>query len=370
MAVSELILHVGFQQTGARMLRRALTGLRPQLARCGVGLVTQQALENVNGVDGWRCDGAADPAAAPAFARGVAELVEGEARAVSGSGRGARVVVSSDHLLGRRNVGRHDEGQFRPFAVPSLAQVAAAVGAPAVRVLLYVRRQDRLMEACHLRALQNGGTQRFEQHFPRRTEPLLDYGELIERLEGVPAVDVVRVRPFELAASSAPAYAHDFLSALGLADDVDLAGVGADSPPYRLYSRRAAAIALDVNRHLDSQRERRLVRDFLIEQLPGADDDSTRLLPADERQAVLDAYAAVNRRLFERWMGDLDPDGYTSDEATSRLPAAAAPASERTGASRPRLGLRTRRRLRAAGVRLPAASGRQAADPPGPMGSA
>lgn len=370
MAVSELVLHVGFQQTGARMLRRALTGLRPQLARRGVGLVTQAALGSVPGIAGWHCDEAADPAAAATFARGVAELVEGEARAVKRRGPGARVIVSSDHLLGRRNVGSHDEAYFRPLAVPSVSQVVSAVGAPAVRVLLYVRRQDRLMEACYLRALQNGATQRFDEHFPRHREPLLDYAELIERLEGVPGVEDVRVRPFELAATSAPAYARDLLSAIGLADDVRLGPAATDSPAYRLYSRRAAAIALDVNSYLDSQRERQLVRDFLIEHFPGTDDDSTRLLAADERQAVLDAYAAVNRRLFERWMPDLSPDSYASDEATSALTALAAPAGEATRGAGPRW-LRSwrRRRPEPPGPLLPAAApARHEASTSGPTG--
>lgn len=322
MAAPQLVLHVGFQQTGARMLGRALTRLRPQLHRQGIGLIGHAALTRLAGAEGWLCDEAVDPGAVGAFERGVAGLVEEEAEAVTrGGGEARAIVVSSDHLLGSRNIDARDERVFRPLAVPSVAQMVRAVGHPPARLVLYVRRQDRLMEACYLRALQNGGTRPFGRQFPRRFEPVLDYHELIERLEALPEVADVRVRPFELVASSAPRYAHDFLSAVGVSGNLDLSPVGEDLRPYRLYSNRAAAIALDVNRHLGSQRERRLVRDFLIEHFPGTDDASTRLLTTDERRRVLEAYATVNRRLFERSMPSLPPDGYRTDEATTRMAA-------------------------------------------------
>lgn len=320
MAAPGLVLHVGFQQTGATMLRRALTRLRPQLSRHGIGLVDHRALAKLAGVDGWRRSEAPDPGCVEAFERGVTELAEAEAHAVSrAAGQMHTIVVSSDHLLGRANLDARDERLFRPQAVPSVAQVIRALGGSHARLVLYVRRQDRLMEACYLRALGNGSTCRIEHKFPHRFEPVLDYHELIERLEGVPEVTDVRVRPFELVASSATDYVGDILGALGLSGRLDLTPVGNDLTPYRLYSDRSAAIALDVNPHLESPRERRLVRDFLIEQYPGTDDSSTRVLPAGDRREVLAAYATVNRRLFERWMPDLAGDSYDSDEATARL---------------------------------------------------
>lgn len=323
MARPELVLHVGMQQAGARMLHRTLRHLRPQLLRHGIGLIGPAALEQLSGVAGWRHHDAVDEAAVAAFERGLAGLVAGETAAVRRAGAAARaIVLSSDHLLGRDNIDACDERLFRPFAVPSVAQVIRAVGPQSARLVLYVRRQDRLMEACYLRALQNGGTHRFEQQFPRRFEPVLDYDELIGRLESNPGVADVRVRPFELVASSAPALADDLLSSLGLAGRLDLADVGGDLVPYRLYSRRAARIAADVNPYLDSPRERRLVRKFLIEQFPGTDDVSTRLLPAADRQRILEVYAAANRSLFERRMPDLAADAYEREEATADLLAA------------------------------------------------
>ena len=326
MASPELVLHVGLQQTGATRLRRALASLRPQLQQHGVGLVGHPALSRL-AVEGWRCDARVDPAAAEAFEDGVAGLVEQQVAAIRRAGAEPRtIVLSSDHLLGRPNIDARDERVFRPHAVASVAQVIRAIGPSCTRLVLYVRRQDRLMEACYLRALGQGRTHGFDQQFPRRFEPVLDYLELVDRLEDIPEVGDVRVRPFELVGARATTHVRDVLAAVGLSGELDMGPVPDDRPPYRLYAPRAASIALDVNPHLESPRDRKLVREFLTSQFPGTDDASTRLLAQAERDRILTAYAAANRRLFERCMPDLPPDAYASDEATARLPATGTPA--------------------------------------------
>lgn len=317
----ELILHVGFQQTGASTLLRALDRLRPQLRRHGIGLVGHSALTQLDALEGWEAGESPDPAAVSAFDAEFAAMVEGEAAEVAQRSRdGVRaVVVSSDHLLGRDNVDSRDGQPFRPRAEAGVTQAIRATGAARVRLVLYTRRQDRLMEFCYLRAIQNGGWHPFAQQFPRRFEPLLDYGELVGRLERLTEVEEVRVRPFELVGSSAARHADDFLATLGLDGRLDLAPVGTDLRPYRMYSRRALQLALDVNEFLESERERALVRRFLKEHFPGVDDESTRFLATEERTAILEAYAPANRRLFERHLPDLPADAYASDEATHRL---------------------------------------------------
>lgn len=322
MRAPELVLHVGFQQTGVTMLQRALCRLRPQLHRHGIGLLDGSSLAGLESVEGWQCK-KTDPKAARAFEREFAELVAEEeaevARQCAGGVR--RLVVSSAHLLGRQNVNRRDGRPFRRLAVPAVAQAIRALGPPRVRVVLYTRRQDRLMEFCYLREIQKGRAHTFGRQFPHRLEPVFDYHELLGRLESLAEVEEVRVRPFELVGSSAARYTDDFLTALGLDGQLDLAPLGTDLAPYRVYSRQALRIALDINPLLESDRDRRLVRDFLIERFPGTDEDATRFLPTYERARILDSYAQVNRDLFERYMPDLPPHAYASDEATDRLAA-------------------------------------------------
>lgn len=321
MRAPELVLHAGFPQTGVTMLQRALCRLRPQLHRHGIGLVDGSSLAELESVEGWQCKKTTDPAAARAFEREFAELVDREeAEVARQSASGVhKLVVSSAHLVGRQNVNRRDGHPFRRFAVPAVAQAIRALGPSRVQLVLYTRRQDRLMEFCYLREVQKGRAHTFGRQFPHRFQPVLNYHELLARLEGLPEMEDLRVRPFELVGSSAARYAGDFLTALGLDGQLDLAPLGTDLTPYRVYSRQALRIALEINPLLESERDRRLVRDFLVERFPGTDEESTRFLPTYERARILDSYAQVNRDLFERYMPDLPAHTYANDEATGRL---------------------------------------------------
>lgn len=320
---SDLVLHVGFPQTGVEMLQQALGRLQPQLRRHGVGFVGHSALAQLAGVEGWQCKKTTRRKRVRTFERGLAKLVRDEEVAVARHCRdGVRaVIVSSDHLLGCENVTHHEGRLFRPFAEPAVAQAIRALGASRVRLMVYLRRQDRLMELCYLREIEKGRTHEFAEQFPHHVEPVLDYEEVLRRLESLAGVDDVRVRPFELVGATTATYVDDFLSVLELDGRVDLTPVGGDLIPYRLYSRHALNIALDVNAYLDSARERRLVGEFLKELCPGTDEESTRFLPADERARILAAHAPANRRLFEHAMPDLPADAYESEEATARLTA-------------------------------------------------
>ncbi len=322
MSTPELLLHVGFQQTGAGMLRRALGRIRPQLHHHGIGLIPHGALAGLPSAAGWRTRTGAVPQEAAAFERDVVELIDRESAAIRRTGAEPRVmVISSDHLLGRENLDGRDEQLLRPAAEEAVGQMLRVADPDRARVVVYLRRQDRLMEACYLRSLQQGATHRFEQQFERRFEPVLDYGALIERLRDLAPSQAVRVRPFELVGTSAVAYVADLLALLGLDGQLDLTRVGDDLRPYRLYSSRAARMALEVNAHLDSSDERRLIREFLLEHFAASDDAGTRLLAPEDRGKILEAYAPANQRLYASYLPDLPVESYASDEATDRLVA-------------------------------------------------
>lgn len=370
MAGAELVLHAGVPQTASGVLQRALSRLRPQLRRHGVAFVGHRALSKLESLDGWACRDGADPAASDAFEREVDTLVQREQAAAARQHDGVRAtLIASDHLLGARNLGYHDERCFRPHAAAATSQIIRAVGADRVRVVLHTRRQDRLMELAYLRAVQNGATHALERQFPARFEPRLDYHELAGRLEGLAAVEEVRVRPVERVGAGAAGLAADVLAALGLHDRLDLAPVGSDLAPAPVYSHRAMRLALDVNPHLETDAERRRVRRFLLEHFPADDDAGTRVLAEPDRRRVLEAYAAANRGLFERYLPDLPPDAYASDDATAELAAAGglAPAVAAAGRpARPRRGLasgleRARALARSGSRRVGALAGRDGA---------
>ncbi|MGH3098006.1 MAG: hypothetical protein ACRDMV_18650 [Streptosporangiales bacterium] len=316
----DAVLHIGMQQSGARMLQRALSRLRPQLRAHGITYIGQERIGGLTHAAGWASDAAADAGQAPAFARELADAVTRErAEVVAAGGTPGTVLVSSDHLVGRENIGPGDGSGFRPQTVPAVAQVIEALGAARIRIVLYVQRQDRLLEYSYLREVQKGRHHDFATQFPYRLRPVVDYVELVERVQALPQVTDVTVRPIELAAAGRAAFVDDFLSAVGLGGLFDLVAVVADLSVHRVYSRRGLRIALAMNPHLDDAQERAQVRDFLLEHFAAADQRACRFMPTRVRQRILDCYRDRNELLFHRYLPDLPPDSYADDASTARL---------------------------------------------------
>lgn len=338
----DLVLHVGMQQSGSTMLQRALSRLRPQLRTHGVAFIGHGRIAKFEHLAGWRCREDAEPARAEAFERELVDAVAHEQKRIADAGGMARgpVLIASDHLVGAANLDTTDEASFRPDAGAATAQVITALGAERVRLVLHTHRQDRLMEFCYLREIQKGHHHAFSEQFPRHLEPVLDYNDLIARLGALPEVVDIRVRPFELISAGPRAFVEDFLGTLGLAGTLDLDGVTDDLRPHHVYSRRALRIALGMNPHLETARDRKLVRQFLLREFAADSDRLSRFLPKRERREVLAAYHDVNRQLFREHMSDLPADSYDSNAATERLAdvlggaapgAAAAPSADSAG---------------------------------------
>lgn len=342
MSVPDLVLHIGMQQSGATMIQRALSRLRPQLRAHGVAYIGHRRISELEHVAGWDRTADCDPSQAADFERELAAAVAHEQGRVTEArgGTAGTVLVASDHMVGADNLDHTDGSPFRPHAVPAVAQVLRALGAERTRLVLYTHRQDRLMEFCYLREIQKGAHHDLAEQFPQRFDPVFDYHDLIERLRSLPQVTDIRVRPFELVAAGQRAFVDDFLDAVDLKGALDLDVIGNDLAPHRVYSRRGLRIALGMNPHLETGRDRKLVREFLLANFAAEDERQSRFLPRRERQKILAAYREQNRRLFRTHMPDLPEDSYEDNEATARLGGVAGPSTgDRSAASGRRSGL-------------------------------
>ncbi len=92
-------------------------------------------------------------------------------------------------------LGVDDSERLGPGAVEAVSARLRDLGASEVRVVLDVRRQDRLMEHAHLQLIRAGGTGEFVEQFPAPT--VLDWADLAERVAAVPGVAEVVLRPVE-----------------------------------------------------------------------------------------------------------------------------------------------------------------------------
>ncbi|MGH8963184.1 MAG: hypothetical protein ACRDWT_18670 [Jatrophihabitantaceae bacterium] len=355
MSEPDLVLHVGVPRSGA-VLHRALLRLRPQLRAHAVAYVGGSELEGLPHANGWDGDAWRRRGEAAAFAGELAARVAAERRHAAGvrGHRPVRVVLSSDRLLGSGDIGLRDAQQLRPHAVLALSHVVEALSARRVRVILYSQRQDRLMELAHLQRVYAGQSAAFEDYYPYRFEPVLDYRSLVDRLRAVPRVCEVAVRPVELADAGVHAFVNDFLRVVGLEDVLDLYPIGADLLPHpAVYSARGVQLAQAINPLMETAAELELVREFLTTDHAAGDFGTTDLIELDAREQILAAYADGNRELFRAHMPDLPADSYADDSATFELGnVLRQPGPRRPASTAARLGTAAAARTTNATVRL------------------
>lgn len=317
----DLVLHVGMPKASA-ILGPALRQLRPQLRAHGVAYVDGAQLGDLPHAAGWNRDPFTDHEQSTGFGRELADVARVERQRAGSLWRRRRVpvVVVSDQLLGRGDIGRRDATRLRPHAAPSVRQVIKALSARKVQVVVHTQRQDRLLELAYLQWLRSGQDATIGEYFPLGSAPVLDYGDLVTRLRSVPHVSDVVVRPVELADAGVRAFVNDALGAIGLRDALDLQVVSAELFVEPLvYSDRGAALARAMN-PLVRGAELTLLQEFLSQGYAAQPEyGPPDILDPDARDDLLAGYAESNRSLFSEFMPDLPVDSYGSDTATFAL---------------------------------------------------
>ena len=353
--IRTLVLHVGLHHTGADLLAQSLVLLRPQLHRNGVALLTTDELAGLAHADGWALEQGSPPDHAPLFDGELRVLAGAEVDSAARSGATARtLLITGEQLTGGRIPGRGDRDSFRPCAEAAIRQVIEALDPNRVRLVLYTRRQDRLMESCYVSEIQKGKHHSFPRQFPNRYEPIFSYVSLTERLLGLPRVRGIRVRPYETIGAGVIPFVDDFLAAVDLRGKLDLSVIGDEVQQGSVYSRNALRLALAMNPHLDTVRERTLVREFLLSEFPSPPYTEARFISRKARERIIAAYRSDNERLFATHMPDLPKDSYGSIEATLLLEKAkeSSPTHSPPRARRARraVGRRLRRLARRSGL--------------------
>jgi hypothetical protein len=245
------------------------------------------------------------------------------ALAVARSEKVARRIGSAPHHLLLSNeaiVGTEapDFGPiYRPRAAAALRHVLQALEPSATRLVLYVRRQDRLIESQYMQRIHAGEVHNFAEFARAATaECFIRYGDLVERLATIDSVVEIRVRPFEVIGAGAAAFVADLLAPLGLTLDLD---VVVDKRANPKYTAPALQAALAINPLLETPKQLRATRKYLREIFPAARYPDPDLFSDAQRQRVLAMYDASNRAFLSRYVPDVAPDAYSSEAATALL---------------------------------------------------
>lgn len=318
--IRTLVLHVGLHHTGTGLLTESLVELRPQLHRHGVALLTNEQMTGLADSAGWIRKAGSKPEMSHAFDGELRVLAGAELDSAARSGTAPRtLLVASEQLTGARAPGSGDRESFRPYAEKAIGQVIEALEPGRVQLVLYTRRQDRLMEACYVSEIEKGRHHSFATQFPNRYEPVFSYSALVERLRALPRVKGIRVRPYETIGAGVRPFVDDFMSSIDLRGKLDLSVLGDEPRQSSAYSRNALRLALAINPQLDTERERSLVREFLLTEFPSPPYAEARFISKKARARIVTAYRADNETLFATHMPDLPRDSYGSIEATRRL---------------------------------------------------
>jgi hypothetical protein len=214
-----------------------------------------------------------------------------------------------------------DSELFRPMAERALGELLDIVDADESHVIIYVRRQDTFMESAYLWEIQKGLSHPIQEQFPFRSEPIINYHELMRRIERLDRVDSLWVRPFEIIGGGSVAYLDHFMEAVGMAGKLDYSPLESSYSANRSYSQKGLDIALKINSEIDTPKQGEAVKKFLKKHF-GVDQYPKAVIWDDvERKAIIDLYRDSNQQLFANYMPDLPDDSYASVKDTAKLKA-------------------------------------------------
>ena len=251
---------------------------------------------------------------------GVATAVAAECAAVRAAAPRCERVVAT--------VEDDDAGRARDL-LAELAAVTAGSGLDGrIDGRLVVERQDRLAEHRMLAAFRAG------RRPPAAADFAHDHAESVRRLQDLPFVGSVSVRPYELVAAGAVSWIDDALGPAGLGGTLDLRplvhGPGAATlVPYRQWRAAGVELAAALLPELDGAAgaaDRELVLDFLHTSFAAAGDD--RPIDGPARRAIVARHRQANRDFFSEFgalTGGVPVDSYDDDAATARLAALVVP---------------------------------------------
>lgn len=324
--VQQLDLHIGVEKTGTTAVQHALAANRDRLAAAGVLYPT--ALGRTNHTDlaaiGRGPDAPATPlhpGAGTASPGGSHDLLHDRAdalRAELDAARPSRLLLSNEHCSSRL---------VHPHQVERLwAWLLEVTGAVEARVVVYLRRQDALLDSHYSTQLRAGGLEELLPPTPGLIRRLCDHEAMLRRWSAVVGQDAVMVRRYHRPSLVGGGIVTDFAAALDLpelappTDPAPNTGLGGAQQLLLLALNRTVARRVlglgpdepypDVVAPAERLRIRRGVEPMLkvLERLP--DGSAPARLPAGVRAELLTAMEPGNSWIARTWFGGqpLHPD--------------------------------------------------------------
>jgi hypothetical protein len=314
-----VVLHVGAHKTGTSLIQKYYRDNRRQIVRLGIAYVSRT---DTNRLIGWGDVTAERP-----------EVLRDRVRAEAAA-RPAAVLVSHENSLGSPLVER------RSGLYPDTEQLAQGLRRAcegfSPRIVFYVRPQEAFIESYYLQTIHQGKFHSFNEWYQGIDEASLRWMPVVDALDRVFGPENVAVGDFGEIAEGQGEFLRTFMRRARLPEPVSV-----DYAPVRnaSVSARGLELALAMNPHLETLRERRAARRFLQGTFSNRTGERARPMPDDVRTALVEMWESEADALAER------------AEASRRLPSVSPPRvpparlmwnEVKTRAPRPRLGQRRR----------------------------
>ncbi|MFD1880316.1 hypothetical protein [Paracoccus pacificus] len=298
--MTDLILHIGTEKTGSTSIQYALASCRQELAARGILYPRLLGTPNHTEVAmismGFQYD---DPLQMQELARTGLSLPDYTTEVLRrlddeiAQTDAQTVLLSNEHCHGRV-LGREFVERLHAHFSPRFSSI---------RVIVYLRRQDRMVVSHHSTRLREGGE---GQVFPQNgTEsPFYNFERLLGFYGDLFGDQAITVRLFESDRLIANDIVHDFF---------ETAGLGMAPPPHKIIANPSVSrqqsrfltlfntrFPLVVNGALNPERD--LVVPAIEQTLKGPQARPARA----EAQAFLSRFDAANTRLRDRFLPDLD----------------------------------------------------------------
>ena len=330
----DLTLHVGLQKTGTSLVQRSMRRLRDRLGAAGFVYLDRREMMKLPAYHGWRAFPLRDelepffgprlrpmrvhmPDLVDAFSDQIRDLAAARTRGVAQryGGTPPHLFISNETLAGRM---APDVGSvYRPRAEAALEHLISALSPERTSIVLYVRRQDTLIESQYMERIHSGEVTEFADWARvMAAGPFIKFADLMTRLAAVGTVVRVIVKPFETIRAGGDRFVADLLAGIGARVNLDGLDFAEENPSY---SAPALAAALALNPSIRNRKQLLATRDFLRATYPLADYPRPELFSAAQRAEVLEMYADSNRAFFTQYLPAADPDSYRNDAATDRL---------------------------------------------------
>ena len=305
-SVKEFVVHVGLHKTGSTLIQRMLGKVSEELAEQGVLLRPRVDLYKVAGFSKVVRTFHRGAKVGPARLKDVSERT----RAFLLEHDFERVLTSDETLLGWRLDFDYPGGAYMS-GLPALRWLHdLVVEHMSVRVVMYVRRQDRFLESVYLQQVHEGSLQTFAEWFSSKDARRFDWLDLAVGAEAIVGKDQLVVRPFEMISAGPVSFCEDFIRIIDPTLDVQLPTeeiTKIAGQANRSLSGRGLEIAQHVYPVLTAEEKLIFRRKFIQRYFSNQQYERAKLFSPEQAAHVRQLHVEGNTELFHRFMPDLDP---------------------------------------------------------------